>query len=124
MDLHIALKGMFDAENILRTPQGVSNPSTMSESMMRLSQYTGAVEEKLAEYEKDYEIQLSRSLKEYMLDQGMKPTPAEARAKMELGELKGQIVYLTRLVGSAWKQVGVVQSRVNHLIKQSESTNI
>lgn len=119
MELDVALKGMFDAEKMLRTKQGVQNPIYMSEHMMRLSQYIGAVEEALAEYEKDYEINLSRALKKYMLDEKMKPTPAEARAKMDLGETKGQIVYLSRLVSSAWRQVGVIQSRINHLTREA-----
>lgn len=119
MELDKALQGMFDAEEKLRSKQGVNNPVFMSEQMMRLSQYTGAVEEKLAEYEKDYEVNLSIKLKQYMLTEGMKPTPSEARAKMDLGEIKGQIAYLTRLVSSAWKQVGVIQSRINHLAREA-----
>lgn len=119
MELNKALKGMFDAEMLLRSRRGVNEPIFMSEQMMRLSQYAGAVEEALAEYEKDYEINLSRALKKYMLDDKMKPTPAEARAKMDLGETKGQIAYLSRLVSSAWKQVGVIQSRINHLAREA-----
>lgn len=119
MELDVALKGMFDAENALRSKMGVNNPTFMSEQMMRLSQYTGAVEEKLADHEKEYEIKLAVQLKKYMLDEKMKPTPAEARAKMDLGETKGQIAYLSRLVSSAWKQVGVIQSRINHLAREA-----
>lgn len=121
MDLHKAIKGMLDAENNLRTPQGVSNPSVMSENMMRLSQYLGAVEEHLAQYEKDYEITLAQKLHNFMVTQGIKPTPAEARAKMELGEIKGQVVYLSRLVSSGWRQVGVIQSRINHLTREAQT---
>lgn len=121
MELDIAIKGMFDAENALRSTQGVMNPVFMSEQMMRLSQYTGAVEERLAEYEKEYEIELSIKLKKYMLEEEMKPTPAEARAKMDLGEVKGQIAYLSRLVSSAWKQAGVIQSRINHLTREAST---
>lgn len=120
MDLQQAIKGMLDAESALRTRQGINDPVTMSSQMMRLSQYLGAVEEHLAEYEKDYEINLASALRNYMITQNMKPTPAEARAKMDLGETKGQIVYLSRLVTSGWRQVGVIQSRINHLIREAQ----
>lgn len=120
MDLDKAVKGMLDAESSLRTKQGISNPTVMSEQMMRLSQYLGAVEEHLADYEKEYEVSLAQKLKEYMIYQDMKPTPAEARAKMDLGETKGQLVYLSRLVTSGWRQVGVIQSRINHLIREAQ----
>lgn len=121
MELDKAIKGMLDAESQLRSRQGVSNPTVMSEAMMRLSQYLGAAEEHLASYEKDYEVNLSLMLKKYMLEQNMKPTPAEARAKMDLGETKGEIAYLSRLVSSGWRQVGVAQSRINHLIREAQT---
>lgn len=120
MDLDKAIKGMLDAEDKLRTAKGIVDPSTLSEQMMRLSQYLGAVEEHLADYEKKYEMSLAQKLHNLMIVQGMKPTPAEARAKMELGEVKGQIAYLSRLVTSGWRQVGVIQSRINHLIRESQ----
>lgn len=124
MELDVALKGMFDVQNKLRSRQGINDPVFMSEQMMRLSQYTGAVEEKLADEEKKYDEQIAFKLKKYMLDEQMKPTPAEARAKMDLGITKGQISYLSRLVGSSWKQVGVIQSRINHLTREATSTNM
>lgn len=124
MQLDKALAGMFDAQNTLRSKEGVSNPVLLSEQMMRLSTYVSAVEEKLAEYERDYEQQYAVSLRERMLGKGLKVTQAEREVDIELSELKGQIKYLTRLVASAWRTVGVAQSRINHLIKQAESTSI
>lgn len=123
MDLDTALKGMFDAENALRSREGVNNPTFMSEQMMRLSQYVGAVEEHLADYEREIEFQEGILLKRYMIDNKVKVTQAERMVDIEIAELKGQIKYLTRLVKSAWSQVGVIQSRINHLVKQA-STNI
>lgn len=119
MDLDKALKGMFDAEEKLRSKAGVNNPTYMSENMMRLSQYTGAVEEKLAEIEKQQELDYAVKLKEYLIDQKMKVTQAERMVDMDLAESKGQIKYLTRLISSAWKQVGVIQSRINHLTREA-----
>lgn len=119
MNLSDALEGMFDAEKALRSVEGVNNPIYMSKHMMRLSQYTGAVEERLAEHERDYEERYAVELKERMIDAGMKVTQAEREVDIELSSLKGQIKYLTRLVGSAWRQVGVIQSRINHLVKEA-----
>lgn len=124
MELDISLNGMFKTENALRSTQGINNPVFMSENMMRLSQYVGAVEEKLAEYEKDFEVQYATELKIRLIDHSMKVTQAEREVDIELAELKGQIKYLTRLVSSAWRQTGIIQSRINHLVKQAESTSI
>lgn len=124
MKLDIALNGMFAIQNKLRTSEGVTNPTFMSLQMARLAQYTGSVEEHLAQFEKEYEEEFGRKRKKYMIDDKMKATPAEAMAEMELAEVKGQIKYLTRLTASAWKQVGVIQSRHNHLVIESQTTNI
>lgn len=121
MELDKAIKGMLDAEAKLRTAKGIVSPTVLSEQMMRLSQYLGAVEEHLAGYEKDYEVTLAQKLHNFMITQGLKPTPAEARAKMELGDTKGQIAYLSRLVSSGWRQVGVIQSRINHLVREAQT---
>lgn len=122
MDLDKALQGLFDAEKSLRSNEGINNPVYMSTHMMRLSQYTGAVEERLAEYEKDIEIKSAGLLKQYMIDQQMKVTQAERMIDIEMSETKGQIKYLTRVTGSAWKQVGVIQSRINHLMREATTT--
>lgn len=121
MDLDKALNGMFDAQNKLRSTQGVNNPTFMSEQMMRLSQYAGAVEENLAGIEKVYEIDYAVKLKERLIDRKppMKVTQAEREVDIQMAEEKGQIKYLTRLVASAWRQVGVTQSRYNHLAREA-----
>src|SRR5438270_425066 len=82
-----------------------------SGQMMRLSQYLRAVEENLAELEKDFEVQYAVELKARLLDSRppMKVTQAEREVDIALAERKGQIKYLTRLVKSGWSQVGVIQ---------------
>jgi hypothetical protein len=124
MDLDTALKGMFDAENALRSREGVHNPTFMSEQMMRLSQYVGAVEEHLADYERELEFQEGTLLKRYMIDNKVKVTEAQRLIDIDIAERKGQIKYLTRIVKSAWSQVGVIQSRINHLIREAQATNL
>lgn len=119
MELHEALDNMFKVEGTLRERGVVGNPVLMSTCMMKLSQYTGAVEEKLAELERDLEVNYAVKLKEYLLTQKMKITEAQRMVEIEIAETKGQVKYLTRIVASAWKQVGVIQSRINHLIREA-----
>jgi hypothetical protein len=119
MELDKALKVYFDSTKNLRTRQGINSPVFMSKEMMRLSQATGAIEEHLAKLEQDYEIQVAQKLKVYLIDEGTSATNAEKRVKIDLGELKGQLAYLSRLVSSAWKQISTIQSRHNHLLKEN-----
>lgn len=119
MDLETAIKGLTSAQKALRSREGVNNPVFMSEQMMRLSQYAGAVEEHLANYERDLETDYAQRLHAYMIDQKMKVTQAERMVDMDTAFAKGQVKYLTRIVASAWKQVGVIQSRINHLTREA-----
>lgn len=124
MELDESLKKLLELQIFTQTPGFIEQPVAMSKAMARLSIYTGAVESKLAEYEKDYELKTAQELKVRLIDEHMKVTQAEREVDIETAELKGQIKYLTRLVSSAWRQIGVLQSRINHLVKQSEVTNI
>lgn len=119
MDLNQALEIVFDAQDKLRTRRGVNDPFYMSEQMSRMAQATGAVEIHLAELEKDYEVKQSKLLHQFLVTEGTSATNAEKRVKIELGELKGQLTYLSRIVSSAWKQVSTIQSRYNHLQKEN-----
>lgn len=119
MTLEDSITGMVDAQQKLRSREGVNSPEYMSEQMSRLAQYTSAAESHLADYERDYERRLAQLLHKYLVEDEMPVTKAEKHVRIDLGETKAQIVYLTRMVGSAWKTVGVVQSRHNHLSKSS-----
>lgn len=122
IELSDALKGMSDAQDKLRTATAIVSPTVMSEQMYRLSQYVGSVDEHLAEFEREYETRLSANILK-KIKEGMKVSPAETQAKMELSELRGQIAFLSRLSSSAWKQVSIIQSRINHL-REELKTNI
>jgi hypothetical protein len=119
MNLETSLKGMLSAEEALRSKEGVNNPVYSSEQMMRLSTYASAVEEHLAQYEKDFEIRYAKELKQRLFQDNAKVTQVEREVDIILAELKAQIKYLTRLVNSAWRQVGVIQSRINHLTREA-----
>lgn len=113
MDLEEAIKGMLDARKNLRSQQGINDPNYMSTQMDRLAQYTGAVEEHLADLEKEYEEQ--RTTLYMKLSKEVSATQAENESKAQVGTLSADMKRLTRLVNSSWKIVGEKQSRINHL---------
>lgn len=123
MDLSIALKGLATVQSELRTPQAVANPVIMSQHMMRLSVYVAAVEEHIADLEKKQELEEAHYYYK-MKKEGKSPSAAEKEAKYYTNQERAEIKRLTRLVNSGWKQVGTIQSRVNHLVTESRSTNI
>lgn len=117
MDLQTALKGMQTAKEALRSQRGVNNPAYMSEHMDRLAAYTSAVEEHLADYEHDLEVQEMKSYNSART-QNNSPSASEKVAKYEVSELKADVKRLTRLVNSAWRLVDEKKSRFNHLEKE------
>jgi hypothetical protein len=114
MDLQQAVKGMMDARSQLRSTEGITDPSFISVQMQRLTQFTGAVEEHLAELEERIEVEEHNSFNGWMTE-GKSVNQAEAMAKQEVSAIKGQIAKLKRYVNSSWSIIGVAQSRVNHI---------
>lgn len=124
MDLDKAIEKISKIK-ILAQGQGfIENPATMSKAMASMSVYAGLIEEKLAEYERDYEIRQGQTYHQLLVKETMSATAAEKHIKIELAELKGQIAFLSRIVASTWREIGVWQSRINHLVKLSETTNL
>lgn len=120
MLLATALKGMQEARNSLQQKEGVSNPSYISEHTQRLAQYTGAVEEVLAEDEADLVKKESDKFKAYM-DEKKSANMASNLLKYDFTEERAQIIKLTRLCNSSWKIISVAQSRVKHLIAEANN---
>lgn len=124
MDLQVAIKGMLTARAQLRSQRGISDPQFISEQMQRLAQYAGSLEEHLAEYEEQLEVQEMEVFNGWLKD-GKSINQAELLAKQEVGQLKGQIAKLKRYVNSSWSIIGVAQSRFNHLnIQYKQGGNI
>lgn len=124
MELNDALEKLFNIQTSVQNPAFTDNPVAMSKAMARMAVYAGAIETKLAEYERDYELDQARLYRKLLIEDKLAATAAEKHVKIGLGETKGQIIYLSRIVNSAWRQTGILQSRINHLVKQSESTNL
>lgn len=120
ISLDVALKGLADTRERLHNAAALGSPTILSEQMMRMAQYAAILDEHLAELEKEYDITLSAKILEY-IHEGYKVSPAETQAKIYMAEIKGQISYLTRLSGSAWRQTGIIQSRINHLKTESQT---
>lgn len=116
MNLEDAVNGMLDAREKLRSKEGINNPMYMSEHMDRLAQYTGAVEERLADYEEAYEAERYGKYLEYA--KTMSATAADNQSKAETNHTYAQNTKLSRLVASSWKIVSEKQSRFNHLTSQ------
>ena len=119
MDLQEATKGMMDARAQLRSKRGVTDPFFISEQMQRLAQYTGAVEEHLAEKEEELEVIEMQKFKAYCKEKSV--NQAEILTRYEVGSHKGEIAKLKRYVNSSWQIVGVAQSRFNHLGQESRT---
>lgn len=119
MDLKTAIDGLKDAKSKLQTRQAVSSLPLMSEQMHRLAIYTNAVEDHLAQLEKDLEIDEAAEYRNAVKD-GKSPSAAEKVAKYANAETKAEIKYLSRVVKSAWSLIGIQQSRWNHLEKEAK----
>lgn len=120
MLLATALKGMLEARDALQKAEGISLPVYISEHTQRLAQYTGAVEEVLAESEADLVRKTSAKFKEYM-DGGKSANMAGELLKYDFVEERAEVVKLTRLCNSSWKIISVSQSRVKHLIAEASN---
>ncbi len=114
MDLEKAVEYLLKVRNDLRSPRGVSDPVFISENMQRLAQITGRVEELLADYEEELEV---KEMQEFQsnLKLGKSVNMSETLSKQAVGELKGRVARLKRLVSSSWSLISTAQSRRKHL---------
>lgn len=121
MLLATAVKGMMEARNALQQkPEGISMPTFISEQIQTLAQYTGAIEEILAEDEAKLVKDEAAKFKAYMAS-GKSANMAANLLKHDFTDERAEIVKLTRLANSSWKIIGVAQSRIKHLIAESNN---
>lgn len=109
---------MLDARNSLQQKEAVSTPTYISEHMQRLAQYTSAVEENLAELEKELKIKESQIYNKHRAD-GDSSNASNVAVDHETSEDKAEILKLTRLTSSSWKLISVSQSRIKHLLAEA-----
>ena len=114
MNLDDAVRGLLKVREELRSKRGITDPLFLSQNMQRLTQYTGAVEEHLADMEEQLEAEMMGCFESYM-KQGKTPSAAETLVKYETKGLKGNIARLKRLVNSSWSIISTAQSRINHI---------
>lgn len=117
MDIETALKGMNNAKRKLESRDAINIPTILSEHTDRLATYTSAVEEHLAELEKELTILESDKWQEAIRD-GKSPSAADTIAKHEVAKEKGEVRRLTRMVKSAWSLVDMKRSRYNHITQE------
>lgn len=124
MKLEDAIKGMMTTRAALRSKQGVSDPSFISENMQRLAQYTAAIDIHLADLEEEHESNMTTKFVKYTNGtDAISVSQAETKTRFEAGIRKGEIAKLKRYVNSAWQLVGVAQSRHNHLTAEYKQGN-
>ncbi len=121
MNVETAIAGVLTERSALQQPEGVSSPTYISEHMQRLSQYTSALEEILAEEEKKLEVKEAILFKQYR-DNGMSVNAAQTAIKYEIAADKGEVDRLTRLCSSSWRFIGSSQSRIKHLVEEAKNT--
>jgi hypothetical protein len=120
MTLEIALRGMLDARGMLQQKEAVYTPSYISEQMQRLAQYTSAVEEGLAELEKELKIKETRVYNQHRAE-GESSNASNVAVEHETSTEKAEIVKLTRLTSSSWRLIGASQSRIKHLLAEAQN---
>lgn len=120
MLLATAMKGMLEAREALQQKQSISIPTFISEQIQILAQYTGAVEEILAEDEAQLVKNEATKFKAYM-DSGKSANMASNLLKYDFTDERAEIVKLTRLCNSSWRIIGVAQSRIKHLIAEASN---
>lgn len=120
MLLATAINGMLETRNALRKQEGVSAPVFISEQIQRLAQYTGALEEILAEDESDIHKKEVEQFKKY-IEAGKSVNMATNLLKFDFSEEHAAIIKHTRYVNSSWKIISVSQSRIKHLIAEANN---
>lgn len=115
MDIQTVVKEVIAIYADMHNPENLANPSFLSDQMEKLSHYLSLLDVHLAGYERQLEQDIAVKLKKYMVNDKQKVTAAEKLVRIETADLKSKVIYLSRIVASGWKQVGVLQSRINHL---------
>jgi hypothetical protein len=111
---------MLETREALATSQGLLLPSFISENIRALAQYIGVIEIILAEKEAELLVAEAKRYKEYM-DAGKRTSTAKDLAKFDFVEEHAEINKLSRYISSGWKEVTSGQSRINHLIAESNN---
>jgi hypothetical protein len=119
MKLEQAVKLATHAHTRLIEDQAISDPRYMSEWMMRLAQYNSEVEIHLAEYKRRYEIQKGALLTKYMINEGLRPTAADKRVRIDIADTQSKVEYLAEFTKANWNLISTIQSRYNHLQKNN-----
>lgn len=118
MDIAESIAGVLAERSALQQSEAVFSPTYISEHMQRLSQYTSALEENLAENEKLLELREATLFKEYR-EKGMSTNAAQTELKYEVAVDKAEIIRLVRLCSTSWRLIATSQSRIKHLLAEA-----
>lgn len=120
MNIATAISGVLTERIALQQPEGVSSPTYISDHMQRLSQYTAALEEVLAEEEKKLEIKEGELFKQYQKD-GLSVSAAQIQIRYSTAPDRAEVSRLSRLCSSSWRFISASQSRIKHLVEEARN---
>lgn len=120
MDLATAIAGVLQERSALQQMEGTPNPSYLSEHMQRLTQYNSILEERVGEEDKKLHIREAELFKAYR-KKGMSVNASEVQVKYDVAVDRAEVKRLQSLVNSSWRFVSSTQSRVKHLILESQN---
>lgn len=120
MNLDSAVKSMLHERAVLQEESAIYSPTFISEHMQMLAQYTGAVEERLAELEESLAKNEANLFKKYR-KAGDSVNAATNKIKYDIAESKAEVAKLSRYVSSSWKLIGAAQSRIKHLVAEANN---
>lgn len=120
MNIDTAIAGVLQERAALQNMEGTPNPTYLSEHMQLLSQYNSVLEERVGDEKKKLDIRESELFKGYRKE-GMSVNASEVQTKYDVAPEKAEINRLTTLIGSSWRLISATQSRVKHLITESQN---
>lgn len=120
MDLEVAIAGVLQERSALQQPEGLSNPSYISEHMQALSQYVAALDDAVREEEKKLDIHESKLFKKYR-SEGKSVNASQVQIRYDMMADRAEITNLNRLVSGSWKFINACQSRLKHLVEEAKN---
>lgn len=120
MKIDTAIAGVLQERAALQNMEGTPNPTYLSEHMQLLSQYNSILEERVGDEKKKLDIREAELFKGYRKE-GMSVNASEVQTKYDVAPEKAEINRLTTLVTSSWRFISATQSRVKHLITESQN---
>lgn len=120
MNLDTAIAGVLQERSALQQMEGTPNPSYLSEHMQLLSQYNSVLEERVGDEKKKLELREAELFEKYRA-KGMSVNASEVQTRYDVTADRAEVNRLQTLVNSSWRFISATQSRIKHLITESQN---